>query len=541
MATPNEKLADSLQVLKALQDQGMRVYQASALPTLTRTHRERLLQAGFLKPVVKGWYLANNPEDGDGDSTHWYGSMEAFVGAYATARFGRDWQLSAELSALKHSGHSSIVKQLQIQAPGADNHPQALPFGCSVFFYRISKEQLAPTRAPDANGLLLMPLPDALIRVGPSFFTQHEMAAQIAMRQVDISQLTAGLLGGGHSAVAGRLVGALRAVGREAEANQLATTMKAAMYTVQAEDPFERHLVRIGGRRNESPHVLRIRAMWSAMRDTVIKCFETVPRREASDVASLLSDIAARYVADAYHSLSIEGYRVTPELIEKVRNGQWSPLTNPEDRQTRDAMAAKGYAHVHTHVKELIGRVQGEGLDPAKAFTADFYQWYVSLFSPSVQAGILSAGDLAGYRNNPVFIRNALHVPPAPDAVRDCMPALMELLEEEEHPGVRAVLGHFVFVFVHPYMDGNGRLSRFIMNFMLTTGGYSWTIVTVQARTAYLDALEQASTYGNIQPFASLICGLITTQATTPIERITQRPDSGSWAAPPISSQPTAQ
>lgn len=227
------------------------------------------------------------------------------------------------------------------------------------------------------------------------------------------------------------------------------------------------------------------------------------------------------------------------ELIEKVRNGQWSPLTNPEDRHTRDAMAAKGYAATHAHVQALIGHVIERKMNPAAAFSADFYDWYVTLFSPSVRAGILSAADLAGFRNNPIFIRNALHVPPAPDAVRDCVPAMMELLEEEAHPGVRAVLGHFIFVFIHPYMDGNGRLSRFIMNFMLTTGGYPWTIVTVQSRRAYLEALEQASTHGNIEPFASLICDLITAQAATPVERITQRPESGNWTAPPARAEPT--
>jgi Fic family protein len=529
MASPHEKLAESLQVLKALQDGGARVFQASALPALTRVHRERLLKAGFLKPVIKGWYLVNNPEDADGDSTHWYANMEAFVAAYATSRFGGDWQLSAELSVLKHSGHTSIAKQLQIQAPSADNQPQPLPFDCSIFFYRISAEQLIPRRAPDASGMLLMPLPDALIRVSPTFFTQHEMAAQIAMRQVDITRLAEALLAGGHSVVAGRLAGALQAVGRAAEANQLLLTMRAADFNVNIDNPFERPLVQIRGGRNESPYVMRIRAMWSAMRETVVRLFETVPRAAPADADALISDITARYVADAYHSLSIEGYRVSAELIEKIRTGQWSPETHPEDRQTRDAMAAKGYAETHAHVKALIGRVLRGGEWPGDAFGADFFQWYLALFSPSVQAGILKAGDLAGYRSNHVFIRNALHVPPAPDAVRDCMPALMELLAEEVHPGVRAVLGHFIFVFIHPYMDGNGRLSRFIMNFMLTTGGYPWTIVTVQSRKAYLAALEQASTYQNIEPFASLICGLIATQANTPIERITQRPESGSW------------
>jgi Fic family protein len=534
MASPNEKLSDSLKVLKTLQDRGFRVFQPSATPSLTRVHRERLVKAGFMKQVVQGWYLANNPEDTDGDSTHWYANMEDFVAAYANSRFDGDWQLSAELSVLKHSGHTSIAKQLQLQSPKANNQMQDLPHGCSLFLYRIQDSQLVPSRTADASGLLLMPLHDALIRVSPTFFTQHEMAAQIAMRQVDISLLTTRLLEGGHSVVAGRLAGALRAVGRTADANQLLTTMKAAMYATTEKNPFERPLASINGRRNDSPYVLRIMAMWSSMCETVIKRFNDVPRRALSDADSLLSDIAARYVADAYHSLSIEGYRVSAELIEKVRAGQWSPLTHPDDRQTRDAMAAKGYAETHSHVKTLIGRVMKDGLKPAEAFSADFFHWYVTLFSPSVQAGILKAADLAGFRNNQVFIRNALHVPPAPEAVRACMPALMELLESEDHPGVRAVLGHFIFVFIHPYMDGNGRLARFVMNFMLTTGGYPWTIVTVQSRKAYLDALEQASTYGNIGPFADLLCSLIAEQAATPVERITQRPEASNWATQPV-------
>jgi Fic family protein len=113
------------------------------------------------------------------------------------------------------------------------------------------------------------------------------------------------------------------------------------------------------------------------------------------------------------------------------------------------------------------------------------------------------------------------------------MPALFDLLVAEEHAGVRAVLGHFIFVFIHPYMDGNGRLSRFLMNCLLTTGGYPWTIVTVQSRKLYLAALEQASTYGNITPFSDLIGGFVESQAAQPIERITQRPESGEWTAPP--------
>jgi Fic family protein len=60
-----------------------------------------------------------------------------------------------------------------------------------------------------------------------------------------------------------------------------------------------------------------------------------------------------------------------------------------------------------------------------------------------------------------------MHVPPPREAVRDCMPVLFDLLEAETEPAIRVVLGHFVFVYIHPYFVGNGRMGRFLMNLML--------------------------------------------------------------------------
>jgi Fic family protein len=69
------------------------------------------------------------------------------------------------------------------------------------------------------------------------------------------------------------------------------------------------------------------------------------------------------------------------------------------------------------------------------------------------------------------------------------MPALFDLLTEEEHPSVRVVLGNFVFVNIHPYMDGNGRIGRFLMNLMLAARGYPWTVVPLADRNSYMAAL----------------------------------------------------
>lgn len=64
MPSANEKLAQSLQALHALEP-------ARAIPAkaLTRVHRERLRDAGFLSEVVKGWYIQTRPNEGVGDST----------------------------------------------------------------------------------------------------------------------------------------------------------------------------------------------------------------------------------------------------------------------------------------------------------------------------------------------------------------------------------------------------------------------------------------------------------------------------------------
>jgi Fic family protein len=87
----------------------------------------------------------------------------------------------------------------------------------------------------------------------------------------------------------------------------------------------------------------------------------------------------------------------------------------------------------------------------------------------------------------------------------NCMEVLFELLKEEEHAGVKGVLGHFIFVFIHPYMDGNGRMGRFIMNLMLISGGYDCTVIRTENRNRYMDSLEFASTKEDLSMFTEFV------------------------------------
>jgi hypothetical protein len=102
--------------------------------------------------------------------------------------------------------------------------------------------------------------------------------------------------------------------------------------------------------------------MWDSFREPVIAAFPEAPGLPASKEAylQLVDDI---YQSDAYHSLSIEGYRVTPELIERVRGGNWNADRNEADRQSRDALAARGYWQAFQRVNETVGLIIS-GRDP---------------------------------------------------------------------------------------------------------------------------------------------------------------------------------
>ncbi len=85
------------------------------------------------------------------------------------------------------------------------------------------------------------------------------------------------------------------------------------------------------------------------------------------------------------------------------------------------------------------------------------------------------------------------------------MEVFLDLFRNEPDAIVRAVLGHFFLVHIHPYSDGNGRAARFVMNASLVSGGYTWKVVKVDSRDRYMSALETASVSGDITAFTSFV------------------------------------
>lgn len=536
MAQAGDKLATALERLHALQLEGRRVFRAAEF---SRTTRDRLIAAGYLLSPIRGWLVASSPVALlPGESTPWYTSFWEFCAAYSHARFGQDWHLSAEQSLLLLTENWTIPRQVVVCSPSASNNSVELPFDTSLFDLRLARRD--PTIGIPVSGtgsdrssagvpapeLRILSAEVAIIRVPESFFRRNPAeAAAVLSGMRDVTPLTRALLIGAHTAVAGRLIGALRHLARADDADAVGSAMRSAMHDVRESDPFEesqiggatavpgqndmhgQRLFARHGTTSTSALALRIRALWTATRDDVAARFRlpaavTATPAGRGDLDLVTRAIDERYASDAYHSLSIEGYHVTAGLIERVRTGRWSP--DAEDRGQRDALAAHGYWLAFQSVKTSILRAL-DGRPVAQVVRTDHRDWYRSLFSPAVSAGIVSPGALAGYRNSPVFIRSSRHVPPRAGAVPDAMDALFECIADESHAGVAAVLAHWLFGYIHPYPDGNGRMARFLMNALLVSGGFDWTVIQIADRPEYMAALDRASVEQRLDHFTDLV------------------------------------
>ncbi|MBI3289811.1 Fic family protein [Candidatus Microgenomates bacterium] len=110
------------------------------------------------------------------------------------------------------------------------------------------------------------------------------------------------------------------------------------------------------------------------------------------------------------------------------------------------------------------------------------------------------------YRETEVFIRGFNVDLPQPHKVPYMMTEFVQWLQGiQEHAVLVAADAHYKFVTIHPFIDGNGRTGRLLMNLVLLIHGYPMAIIRNEERTQYLNALNTAQTKGNLQPFYTIV------------------------------------
>ena len=157
----------------------------------------------------------------------------------------------------------------------------------------------------------------------------------------------------------------------------------------------------------------------------------------------------------------------------------------------RDIYEATGHARAYDAMYGL--------LDASSALTeADVCMLHRLFYAQQneAQAGV--------YRAQRVFISGSAHALPPPEEIPGRMAAFMQWMRESNmHPVHFAAQAHKRFVFIHPFIDGNGRVSRLLMNLCLLRHGYTLAIVPPVLRAEYIALLERAHT--DDAPFEAFI------------------------------------
>jgi len=505
----NKVLAKALDALKKIQDKEGNVFKSDKLEAKNITV---LKENGYLFPIVKGWYCIQSPTTKAGDTTVWHINAWLFFSKYLSDRFGKNgYCLNPHDSLMLHTEKNTIPKQLTvIIKKGSSASLTSLPNDTSLFVYE--DKQNFPSSLDKKREINIFPIEDVLCKSDTNSFIKNPLEMEIALKSIrDVSALIQVLITLKRmDTSAARLSGAYLYLGREDDAQNIRDTYTSLIgIKIKPFNPFENKEPIFGSMQlDKSPYAARVEELWHKYAKKIDQS-GTVIAKKHIDIKTLLSELDEKYTQDAYHSLSIEGYQVTTELIEKIKHGKWNPAQNNEDRETREALAAKGYYEAFEALKAHIV----EKLDAKEKIEEDISKLqstlYKKLFLPSVQSNIIQASDLIGYRNTAIYLSGSEHVPPPKEAVLDSMEVYFDMLRRDDSVLAKAVLGHFMFGFIHPYIDGNGRISRFIMNSILVSNGLPWIIIEKEERERYMQVLEQASNHNDIVPFMEFIIGKI--------------------------------
>lgn len=195
-----------------------------------------------------------------------------------------------------------------------------------------------------------------------------------------------------------------------------------------------------------------------------------------------------------YSSNAIEGNTLTRiETAEVIERGINAVIPS---KSLKDQLEAINHAKALGFIKELA--------DKRKS-----HQFITQDDIKGIHKIILTGIDDAWagkYRSSEVFIRGSDAQFPSPGVVHYAMQEFIQWLEgqQEIHPARIAADAHFKFVSIHPFIDGNGRTGRLLMNLILIMHGYPMAVIRNEDRTQYLDTFDQARKK-DMQPFYAMI------------------------------------
>ncbi len=197
-----------------------------------------------------------------------------------------------------------------------------------------------------------------------------------------------------------------------------------------------------------------------------------------------------------YNSNAIEGNTLTMTETKVILE---DGLTIGKGKSLKEHLEVINHKEAIDYIDDIVSK----GMDISERVIRDLH--YIILKSIDNN----HAGD---YRTSNVLISGSKHRPPESFLVQEQMKTLIDWYNENKekvHPIGLAAEFHFRFVFIHPFIDGNGRSARLLMNLILMRNGYPITVINTEDRDEYMRALEKASTEGQVDDFIKLVADAV--------------------------------
>lgn len=213
-------------------------------------------------------------------------------------------------------------------------------------------------------------------------------------------------------------------------------------------------------------------------------------RRDEGLSKELLTNLKRQLlIKQVYHSNAIEGNKLSLRETELILNGM---VVN--ERPLKDEIEAKSLANATEYLYSLI-----DGREPLTKRTLLELHSLIMKDIPNGESGI--------FRTHEVKIKGSEHTPPSFLTVEEHVDELFQWMNRNLHKFPPMVMGsilHHWMTWIHPFSDGNGRVSRLFLNFFLLQKGYPEVIIKIVERDQYYNSLIAADK-GSISNLVELL------------------------------------
>ncbi|MFZ3063142.1 MAG: Fic family protein [Actinomycetota bacterium] len=469
--------------------------------------RAILRKEDLLFPIRPGYFILKKPED---DPKQLFTLLYWQIITFLLKRY-EPWSIRGQSALLLYIGNQENPKNLLVRSGKKTNYNMSLPYGYKLsLLYDERFDSRTVKKVSVAGQTLKVDIPEKVLidLVARKARPNSNYKNFIKGTKFDNRLLEALYAKRPRPVVFRRMAEIAKSVGRGDLAQEIERIIKA--YTVyRISKPLKPRRAR--------PKVKPLVPPWVTRQQESVSVFEkTLEQALLSEIEKLPKWKLDRLVEDAqehkrydiYHSTTLEGYRITPEEVDAVVLGKAPVEIKDKEKhieQIKNRMAILGYAEVFDFIIGQVKKDFGKGRVSEQLVKDVYYH----LFKPSADSGIIDYFDLVSYRIIPAFIRGTRYVPPGPEKLTELMESFERSINRVKNAVIKAILAHYFFVTIHPYVDGNGRTARLLMNYFLLTSGYRWITIRAEQRKPYFDALTEGQLHEDIVPFGKFIITLM--------------------------------